>query len=263
MPSVPCSPRRSCLMSEAMARPTLDEVRERLLDAGVNVLQRQLDDPEHQGPIGDIDFKQVAAEAGYRSPGMIYTAWTDMYPGVSGRDAYVHDLTLRLIDLETRPGPSPDTLRDAIPEGITGDDLFKLVANTTFEESVAARSWTAHASLAAIGRGSELHDRYRDLDAEHARAGAFMYEYAMEVSRRRFKPGIDAVTLSVVMRALENGLAASIYLHPDLVPHENLTWRGSDGWSLFAILARELLEGLSERDDAGDDPGSATEDDSD
>ena len=74
----------------------------------MNVLQRQLDDPEHQGPIGDIDFKQVAAEAGYRSPGMIYTAWTDVYPGLSGRDAYVHDLTLRLIAMETGQGPIPE-----------------------------------------------------------------------------------------------------------------------------------------------------------
>ena len=240
-----------------MARPTLEEVRERLLEAGVNVLQRQLDDPEHKGPIGDIDFKRVAGEAGYRSPGMIYTAWTDMYPGLSGRDAYVHDLTMRLIDLETGTGPSPDTLREAIPEGITGDDLFKLVANATFRESVADRSWTAHASLAAIGRGSELHDRYRELDAENARGGAFMYDYAMEVTGRRFKPGIDAVTLSVVMRALENGLAASVYLHPDLVPHEDLTWQDSDGWTLFAILARELLLGLSEPDDDRDPDGDA------
>ena len=46
-----------------------------------------------------------------------------------------------------------------------------------------------------------------------------------------------------------------MYLHPDLVPHEDLTWRGSDGWTLFAVLARELLLGLSEPDDDRDPDG--------
>ncbi|MDJ0769588.1 MAG: hypothetical protein QNJ12_12375 [Ilumatobacter sp.] len=238
-----------------MARPTSAEVRERLLEAGIAVVLRQLGTLGDSSPIAHIDLKAVATEAGYASPGMIYTAWTDKTAtSTTPRESYIRELTERLIDMATSNSGIEAYVANVVASGAPLDEAIRLGANFSLGQELDDHDgWSVHTALRELPQDSELSRRFVDAEVRRTRELSSMYDDALEHFGRRYKPGIDGNQIALMLRAFEYGLWASIRLAPDIAQVDDLSWVGRDGWSLYAVAARELLMGLTE---PLDEPGS-------
>lgn len=232
-----------------MARPNIDEVRARLIDAGATVLKRRFESAQASSAISALDLKEVAAEAGYSSPGMIYTAWTDQVEGMSPREGYTHDLAMHMIDIATNAEELIAQMVEAV-EDLSADgglnEIVKSIANASFRVAYDESAATAYAALASLGRGTDAYARFVELEQASIVETADVYNVALEALGRKYRPGIDGNTLSLLLRSIEHGLGAALTVTPDLIEHDAMTWRGSGDWTLSAIVAIELFESLTE-----------------
>ena len=239
-----------------MPKPTPDEIRRRLLDAGVAVFVRTLDAARPGGQLAHLALKEVAAEAGYRSPGMIYLPWADDEDGRPPRERFEADLIERLAEEATGAEHIAEAIA-SIDDWSDADAIVRHVANSSFGLAMAHPGNQIFEAVIARAAAGPSRSRLAEAELEQTSALAAQLDTALPDIGRRWGPDATPLDVAWILRSLEFGLWQRVRLVDELEGGPHREHRGSDGWTLYAVAVSAILEHLTVPDAedtrAGDD----------
>ncbi|MBS1846829.1 MAG: TetR family transcriptional regulator C-terminal domain-containing protein [Actinobacteria bacterium] len=237
-PAVPgASPRRP-----RRRRRSLDETRDAILDAGVDMLVAS----GFEVTIGRVDLVDVCRRAGLESAGSAYNIWPN-------QEAYRRDLIRTLLASRLGDHATPADLADAfaragadLPEF---DEVLRTATVRDFEVNTGILNIVNLAVGLAASHDDELAAQLHDYETRSLDEFAALYRTANEAYGLDWVPPFDAHLLAISLSALVQGFAIRMATTPELVPTDLSRPTGPDGvdqpWHLFSCAAKAIIEGFT------------------
>jgi len=233
-----------------------EEAREVLLDAALVLFIEHFKKEKAVGAALDaVAFPEVAEQAGYRGPGMIYHLWRDEEGDRrAARNNFQHDLMQRIIDRGTEtPGVDPAAVMAMVEGGAPLDVIAHAVTTASWFELKGTDVKLLYDMLLLFRHDAEVRAKFAPIEEQAIRQLAEIIDGLVTVRGMKFRSGLSALHLLMLIRSMADGLVALSELCPDIVDVDHVDRRGIDddstvegSWSLYSIAVDGLIRGFLE-----------------
>lgn len=236
-----------------------EEAKEALLDAALKLFIEQLDTENAiSAAMNAVKFPEVAERAGYRGPGMIYHLWGDEEGGrKAARRNFQRDLMIRILDQATyTPGVDPEVALALVAEGLTGNVLIHAMSSAAWEAMKGRKQKLLYDLLMLFRHDPNVREIFAPVEESEIRELAAAVDLLVTSIGMRFRGGMTALHLTMLLRGMVDGLTALGELCPDIVDLDDVEgWGGvidspAEGpWSLYSVAVDSLLRSFLEPDE--------------